>query len=488
MRRTLVIVLLLVLVLGVLVALNAASYVQVERKLDSEIIPDRSTFNAGPTGTMALYDLLRESGRQVVRWRESPTDLLGVNGAKLATLVIVGRTVVPIKDDEAKTILRWVSNGGRLVIIDREPESNLLPKSSEWRISVRTLHFPSFDTDPNNIEQLTAETKPVAPVQPTALVRNVDSILPSRFAGGITIITKMAESGHTKPAQEEENDTSDSEEEPDSSLDSTPDSSPNSTHEPESSEAPLPPPNARTQAGKATIQSPAPVVHVGTEDAALLVDYRRGKGRILLLSDPFICANNGISRADNLQLALNVIEGDGGLVAFDEFHQGRAATHNALIQYFSGTPLLALCGQLALIALLVVWSRGKRFARPLPLPHVDRRSSLEFVASMAELQQRSRAHDLALENIYGRVRRVLVRYAGASNHTPRAVVAAKVAARSHLNQSELESLMRNCEDVINGAPSDTRRSLDLARRLRKLEAALGLRMRSRETKQRAERN
>ena len=143
----------------------------------------------------------------------------------------------------------------------------------------------------------------------------------------------------------------------------------------------------------------------------------------MLLADPFIVANNGISRADNLQLAVNIVTGNGGLIAFDEFHQGRAATHNALIQYFEGTPILALCGQFALIGLAIVWSRGRRFARPLPLPQVDRRSSLEFVASMAELQQRAKAHDLALENIYGRVRRVLVRHAGLSNSSPRAEIA-----------------------------------------------------------------
>src|SRR5262249_33079217 len=146
--------------------------------------------------------------------------------------------------------------------------------------------------------------------------------------------------------------------------------------------------------------SPAPVTTFRNERGALLVDYAHGLGRIVLLSDPFIVANNGINRADNLQLAINVIMGDGGMVAFDEFHQGHAYTHNALIQYFEGTPVLAICGQLALIGLAIVWSRGTRFARALPLPYVDRRSSLEFVASMAELQQRARAYDLALENIY----------------------------------------------------------------------------------------
>ncbi len=171
------------------------------------------------------------------------------------------------------------------------------------------------------------------------------------------------------------------------------------------------------------------------------------------------------------------------MIAFDEFHQGRPATHNELFQYFSGTPVLAICAQLALIGIAVVWSQGRRFARPLPLPHVDRRSKLEFVASMAELQQRARAHDLALENIYARVRRVLVRYAGVSNSTPRAEIARRVAMRSGLSREELETLMRNCEETINGAPTHAKEVLRIAQRLRDIESKLGLRTRSRDAKQ-----
>jgi hypothetical protein len=241
-----------------------------------------------------------------------------------------------------------------------------------------------------------------------------------------------------------------------------------------------PPPRVET-----TKRSPAPIVNFVREGGALVVEYPHGNGRIVLLTDPFIVANNGISRADNLQLAVNVVTGNGGLVAFDEFHQGRSATHNALIQYFEGTPVLAICGQLALIGLMVIWSRGSRFARPLPLPQVDRRSSLEFVASMAELQQRARAHDLALENIYGRVRRVLVRHAGLSQSSSRTEIAARIATRSGLNQRKLETLMKSCEDAINGAPTNARDSLRMVRQLRQVESALGLRARERETRQAA---
>jgi len=145
--------------------------------------------------------------------------------------------------------------------------------------------------------------------------------------------------------------------------------------------------------------------------------------------------------------------------------------------------VLAICAQLALIGLAIVWSQGRRFARPLPLPHIDRRSKLEFVASMAELQQRARAHDLALENIYTRLRRVLVRYAGVNNNAPRAEIARRVAMRSGLNREELETLMRNCEDTVNGAPAPAKEILRMVQRLRDIESKLGLRTRSRDTKQ-----
>jgi hypothetical protein len=124
----------------------------------------------------------------------------------------------------------------------------------------------------------------------------------------------------------------------------------------------------------------------------------------------------------------------------------------------------------------------------LPLTHVDRRSSLEFVASMAELQQRAKAHDLALENIYGRVRRALVRHAGVNQFSGRAEIARRVASRSKVNEKELESLMRSCEDTINGAQINGKDALRLVRKLREIEARLGLQSRARDVKQSAQRS
>jgi hypothetical protein len=464
MRQRLAIIITLLVVVVVLVALNAASYVRVEHVSDSESSPDRSTFNSGATGIQAFYDFLRESQHQVVRWREPSSSLLSFNGPKPATFVIIGPTQVPYSKQESGEVLRWVASGGRLVIVDRSPDKLFLSKLKNWTLTNQVSSYPWYELDPTDFEQMTTGVKAIHPSQPTALALNVDSVMPSRFMGRIVVgVSEAQQTKNTKGKDPGEDFLDDSESSEDSDE---------PYYEPPVEEGPQ-----------------APVVHLtDSRGDALLIDYPYGKGRILVLTDPYIVANNGIGRADNLLLAINVVAGGGGMIAFDEFHQGRATTHNALFQYFSGTPVLAICAQLALIGLAMIWSRGRRFGRPLPLPHVDRRSKLEFVASMAELQQRAKAHDLALENIYGRVRRVLVRHAGLSNISPRAEIARRVAQRSGINRDELETLMRNCEDTINGAPTNARDSLRMVKRLREIESLLGLGTRSRDARQAAEIN
>ena len=162
------------------------------------------------------------------------------------------------------------------------------------------------------------------------------------------------------------------------------------------------------------------VVHIADRHGALLVDYTYGLGNIVILSDPYIVSNGGIRLNDNLQLAINSLAGRDGLIAFDEFHQGKGNFSKRLCELFRRHSGTCSWRAASVVGSINSWTNARRFGRPLPLPQVDRRSSLEFVASMAELQERSRAFDLAIENIYTRTRRVLARYAGLDYNSPRA--------------------------------------------------------------------
>lgn len=463
MKGRLAIFLTVVVMVFVLVALNAASYVRVEQSADTEDEPDRSTFNSGATGTRALFEYLKQTGRDAARWRMPVAELSSGREAGEAagsTFVVVGELRRAFTREEAQSLLRWVERGGRLVVVDRSPDPQLLPTAGRWRVGSEVFEVPGRGTRADDAGEMTRGVELVRPAQPTGLTRDVAAVSRSRFAGRLhayQVEDYARHFGEGAGASEEGGGEGE----------------------------PPPPPAPEAEPGSAAKEeSPVPVSHLDDGRAgygSMLVDYAYGRGRVVVMSDPYVVSNAGINRADNLFLAVNLV--GRGRVLFDEFHQGYGGGGNEALAYFRGTPVVWLFAQGALVALALVWTRGRRFARPLPAPSVDRRSKLEFVSSMAELQQRARAYDLALENVYARTRRALARYGGLPPTAPPERIAERVASRSGRDRAALEALLRECEDACAGAPLAARRALELARKLRELERDLGLLMRSREIRQ-----
>lgn len=466
MKERFFIVLSLVLIVGALVGLNAASYAPVEREPDDEARPNRSTFNAGATGTRAFYEFLRETGKPVVRWQEKPASLLNKNSAQQPqTFVIVGDVPREFEKPEIDNLLGWTSQGGRLVIISRRPKAELLLASGNWRLETIQNSSAEPAGDSSNVAAMTKDAVAAKPVQPGVLTGSVNSVLPSRFATALNFKQLVETVEEQKiAAATKENPPPDSESSDDSG---------------DFFGDPEPPPIAKPS--PVTIQAAdepqmrAPVAHLRSEDRTILADYRYGAGRIIVLTDPYIVSNGGIEQADNLRLATNIVTGGAnGLTAFDEYHHGYGAGGNPLLNFLEGTPLPAIAAQFALLAMFVIYSRGRRFARALPLPNPDRRSKLEYVGAMAELQRRTNAYDLALENIYGRARRDLARFAGVDNlSTDAKTLAARVAERSSFKKDELANLFQDCENVIHGEQTSGKTVLSLVAKLREIERELG---------------
>src|ERR1044072_4278817 len=187
MRQRLTIVLTIVVILVVLVILNMVTYVKEKRVNDSEWTANRSTYHSGPTGTRALYDFLSESGHKVIRWREATAKRLGDSGRNVITLVVIGRTQLPFTHDEADSLQAWVRRGGHLVLIDREPDSSLLPKSGSWTVVTNELDLPAIDLYPSDQKQMTENVVALHPIQTTLLTENVGSVMPSRFSARIRL-------------------------------------------------------------------------------------------------------------------------------------------------------------------------------------------------------------------------------------------------------------------------------------------------------------
>jgi hypothetical protein len=230
-------------------------------------------------------------------------------------------------------------------------------------------------------------------------------------------------------------------------------------------------------ATRINLSSRAVTYHIGDDKGAVLADARVGQGRVIFLTDPYIVANNGIRAADNVMLALNLlIDRPAGAIAFDEYHHGHrsAAGGGGVMAYFRATPVPWMAWQGALIAALLVYSYGRRFARPVPLRRERRTTNLEFVSSMANVTRLARASGLAVQSIYSEFRKRLCRFANQPAAADNARLASAVARRAAVSEKELLDLLARCEDAARGKPVSDAEMLRLVTRIREIESQLGL--------------
>ncbi len=352
MKRQFFVVVFLVVLILVLAGINAISYTKIEQKPDSEYNPNRSSYNSGTTGTSAFYSLLAETKNKVVRWQQPPSALHASANSKIRTFVIIGEPRKFVSDEESEALLRWVSKGGRLVLIDRFPHPGLIKLESKWKLTaVSGPGSSEIYIDQSNPASLTDGVTAAKPVQPTTLMKGIIAVQPSKLASTIKITYSDKNSGPVKlkpadvpppprPApkgskfigQPSANKTRSSPTPPILSSSSTP------------------PPSG---SGKSTIKigtangisdddddyiiPTAPVILLANQERDILADYPYGAGHVVFLTDPFIVSNAGIKLVDNATLAINMVAVSDGTIAFDEYHQGYGS-ENTFLRYFAGTP------------------------------------------------------------------------------------------------------------------------------------------------------
>lgn len=480
MRQKIFIFTALFFLILILVGLNAASYVQKEKVPDNELEPNRSTYNFGATGTRAFYDLLAETGHDVMRWQEKPAKLLEYEQNNPTTFIIIGDVRREITEKDAEDLLRWVSDGNTLILIDRQPAKSLTTTTTNWEISFQEPgNFPVFNTDPSDQKQMTNETDAAQPAQPTIFAESVNGVQISRFASYIKLNRFTGQENTGKQNSPKIGVvSSDYEPPPAPIVENEPNENFNKNSSNDNGEISA----VRTEKAAASEDEEtesevlnAPFVHLADGNRNILVDAPFGSGKIVFLTDPYIVANGGINLADNAQLAVNIAASDGGIIAFDEYHQGYGANDNLILDYFAGTPVAAIFLQIALLVGLIFFAQSRRFARALPDEEPNRLSKLEYVSAMAELQQRTKAYDLAIENIYKDFHRRAARLVGADNFTiSRENLAKQIAERTKFDFAEIDELMFKCEDIIHGEPTNKNEIVKLTSRLRELEKELGL--------------
>jgi hypothetical protein len=115
---------------------------------------------------------------------------------------------------------------------------------------------------------------------------------------------------------------------------------------------------------------------------------KRGKGDVIVLSDPRLLNNHLLARADNSVLAAHLLAPRGEPVVFDEFYHGLSVRGNVL--YLLTLPGVAAV-TVALLAAIGVWAwRSAVFlGPPLADPEHSRRDVREYIDAMADFFARA---------------------------------------------------------------------------------------------------
>ncbi len=137
-------------------------------------------------------------------------------------------------------------------------------------------------------------------------------------------------------------------------------------------------------------------------EGVMAMSFALGRGRVVVVSDPYPVTNKGIQEGDNVIFAANILRVlQPSRVIFDE-SGGVAAGDTALgaaRPAVSKTVVVAgVQAALAILLLYVFW--GRRFGRPVPLLQAETGPSARYVNTMANIYRQGRAREIVLESIF----------------------------------------------------------------------------------------
>jgi hypothetical protein len=194
------------------------------------------------------------------------------------------------------------------------------------------------------------------------------------------------------------------------------------------------------------------VTLVGVPDAPLVAGIKHGNGYIYLSATTYPFTNAGLRDSANAALALNMLRRApaGGRVLFDEYHHG-FFTPPSTSRILLGSPWGWAAAYAVLVIALYLILGGRRFGRPIPLQEeLVRRSSAEYVESMADLFQRGGKRDYILKHYHSAFKRALARKDGINPQLDDAEFARELSRARAVDEPALLALLARLRSAKAG--------------------------------------
>lgn len=378
--------------------------------------PDPSIYNDRASGSLALYDWVRQEGYHAQAWRQ-PWSALGQSKGRVLLVVqpqatadaatLTGgqdeadRNTTALASDDAAVLKGWVAQGNTALLLssdlsDGQNGPDAFAKS--LGIFVIPLPHPASRTE-------------FAPQQPMTDTQGILSIY---------------------------SDTS------------------------------------------ARIQQPDPtgVVLFGDSTGPIVLTQSYGKGHLFVIADGDFASNANFGRSENARLIANLLThyaSPGASVLFDEFHHGDAELSDGGSIWASlGWPLQLALIQLGLAGAALIGFLSIRFGTPVPLLRGATRTSSEYVTSLAGLYQRAGASVTALDTLYRNFLRDLCARLAVAPDIELEQLAETASRRGQTDRQRLRGLLAACEERLDMGHVTEADLLDLVRRMERVRKDMGI--------------
>jgi hypothetical protein len=311
----------------------------------------RDSYGTRAHGFRALHDTLNEVGIETARLLHPPTP---PDGNATMLLIAPDPTVVGAEPAYLKSLVPWVEQGGRVVVavIDIEPSGPMAAMS---------------DSKGN----------------PTILdifgLSGVD-LMPRSPADGLIQSRKSTWDQDLKPLEDVLRESWSRTEIPPLEFPVTHTGTFGDNALPIST---LSTPGDRIGTMDASDAKPTGTIEttLGKTAVTLAARFARGKGEIVLVSEPRLFSNEFLAKADNSILAAGLLAPEGQRVIIDEFYHGLSVRGNPL--YLLTRPgYAALALGLLLTTCTIIWREAVFLGPPLRDEAVGRRDIAEYIRAM----------------------------------------------------------------------------------------------------------
>ncbi|NJP04709.1 MAG: DUF4350 domain-containing protein [Chloroflexaceae bacterium] len=186
---------------------------------------------------------------------------------------------------------------------------------------------------------------------------------------------------------------------------------------------------------------------LGVPDGTVMMHMQWGSGSIYISSASYPFTNDGLRHQENADLILNLLRQvpPDGHILFDEYHHGFFEPPSFRQIITSTAWGWALIYSLLVLTMFFILS-GRRFGRPIPLQEeMARRSSAEYVESMADLLQRGSKQTFVQQHYYHTWKRQLGRPFGINPLLNDTEFIAELARYRDIDQQEMLRLFQRLQ-------------------------------------------